>query len=103
MGGGGADTCSEMGQQILIVISAENLSVPSGHYPEQMLTGIVLEVSDMAKSKHLFFSEHCRHWFFRGQLVIDGVEYSETLFKMIMATQHHTNNNNIIKFSDNSR
>jgi len=48
-------------------------------------------------------SEHCRHWFFRGQLIVDGVETEQTLLKMVMSTQRHSNNNNVIKFSDNSR
>lgn len=53
--------------------------------------------------KYLYSSEHSRHWFFRGKLVIDGKEETGSLFKMIMDTQEHTNNNNIIKFNDNSR
>lgn len=48
-------------------------------------------------------SEHSRHWFFRGRMVIDGKEQTDTLFSLIMDTQQHTNQNNIIKFSDNSR
>ncbi|KAJ8298146.1 hypothetical protein KUTeg_024677 [Tegillarca granosa] len=53
---------------------------------------------DLAQSN----SEHSRHWFFRGRLIVDGEEYPESLFKMIMATQQFTNDNNVIKFSDNS-
>ena len=34
---------------------------------------------------------------------MDEIEHSESLFKMIMSTQDHTNKNNVIKFSDNSR
>ena len=52
---------------------------------------------------HCFVSEHSRHWFFRGKLIIDGEEVPQSLFKMIMATQDKSNNNNIIKFNDNSR
>ncbi|WAQ99413.1 PUR4-like protein [Mya arenaria] len=58
-----------------------------------------VECFDLAQSN----SEHSRHWFFRGKLVIDGEEVDGSLFKMIMASQEHTNNNNIIKFNDNSR
>ncbi|XP_052797256.1 phosphoribosylformylglycinamidine synthase-like isoform X2 [Mya arenaria] len=57
-----------------------------------------VECFDLAQSN----SEHSRHWFFRGKLVIDGEEVDGSLFKMIMASQEHTNNNNIIKFNDNS-
>lgn len=34
---------------------------------------------------------------------IDGQEQKETLFSLIMGTQSHSNQNNIIKFCDNSR
>lgn len=31
-------------------------------------------------------SEHSRHWFFSGKMVIDGEEQSDTLFKMVKDT-----------------
>lgn len=34
---------------------------------------------------------------------IDGQEQKETLFSLIMGTQSHSNQNNVIKFCDNSR
>lgn len=49
------------------------------------------------------YSEHSRHWFFRGRMLIDGQEQKETLFSLIMDTQRHSNQNNVIKFCDNSR
>ncbi|XP_061744511.1 phosphoribosylformylglycinamidine synthase isoform X1 [Nerophis ophidion] len=57
-----------------------------------------VECFDLAQSN----SEHSRHWFFRGRVVIDGQEQEETLFRLIMDTQKHSNQNNVIKFSDNS-
>ncbi|KAJ3658174.1 hypothetical protein Zmor_009931 [Zophobas morio] len=57
-----------------------------------------VELFDMAQSN----SEHSRHWFFKGKMVIDGVEHEESLIDMIVDTQKHTNPNNVIKFSDNS-
>lgn len=57
-----------------------------------------VECFDLAQSN----SEHSRHWFFRGRMIIDGQEQTDTLFSLIMDTQRHTNPNNIIKFSDNS-
>lgn len=35
-------------------------------------------------------------------MVIDGKEVNESLIDMIIETQAHTNQNNLIKFSDNS-
>ncbi|XP_057663303.1 phosphoribosylformylglycinamidine synthase [Diorhabda carinulata] len=57
-----------------------------------------VECFDLAQSN----SEHSRHWFFKGKMVIDGVEHKQSLIDMIIETQKHTNQNNVIKFSDNS-
>uniref|UniRef100_UPI0037E9C471 phosphoribosylformylglycinamidine synthase isoform X1 n=2 Tax=Semicossyphus pulcher TaxID=241346 RepID=UPI0037E9C471 len=57
-----------------------------------------VECFDLAQSN----SEHSRHWFFRGLMEIDGQEQKETLFSLIMETQQHSNQNNVIKFCDNS-
>ncbi|KAI3368319.1 hypothetical protein L3Q82_008027 [Scortum barcoo] len=37
-----------------------------------------------------------------GRMEIDGQEQKETLFSLIMDTQRHSNQNNVIKFCDNS-
>ncbi|KAM6921075.1 phosphoribosylformylglycinamidine synthase [Xenentodon cancila] len=57
-----------------------------------------VECFDLAQSN----SEHSRHWFFRGRMFLDGQEQKETLFSLIMDTQRHSNQNNVIKFCDNS-
>ncbi|XP_022908995.2 phosphoribosylformylglycinamidine synthase [Onthophagus taurus] len=57
-----------------------------------------VECFDLAQSN----SEHSRHWFFKGKMILDGVQYEKSLIDMIIDTQHHTNYNNVIKFSDNS-
>uniref|UniRef100_A0A8C3F3W0 Phosphoribosylformylglycinamidine synthase n=1 Tax=Chrysemys picta bellii TaxID=8478 RepID=A0A8C3F3W0_CHRPI len=58
-----------------------------------------VECFDLAQSN----SEHSRHWFFKGRLLVDGKEIGESLFESIMRTQESSNPNNVIKFSDNSR
>ncbi|KAM9609502.1 phosphoribosylformylglycinamidine synthase isoform 3-T3 [Morphnus guianensis] len=57
-----------------------------------------VECFDLAQSN----SEHSRHWFFKGRLVVDGQEKPQSLFQSIMGTQSSSNPNNVIKFSDNS-
>ena len=47
-------------------------------------------------------SEHSRHWFFGGKLIIDGVEKPHTLFQMVKATLATSADNSIIAFHDNS-
>lgn len=57
-----------------------------------------VELFDCAQSN----SEHSRHWFFKGRMIVDGQEQEKSLIHMIIDTQKHSNQNNTIKFSDNS-
>ncbi|EDO49597.1 predicted protein [Nematostella vectensis] len=57
-----------------------------------------VECFDLAQSN----SEHSRHWFFCGRLVVDGQEIDKSLMRMVKDTQITSNDNNVIKFSDNS-
>ncbi|MFA4871690.1 MAG: phosphoribosylformylglycinamidine synthase [Patescibacteria group bacterium] len=47
-------------------------------------------------------SEHCRHGYFRGQMVFDGQKMSETLFEIIMLTLKANPGNSVLAFCDNS-
>ena len=58
-----------------------------------------VECFDMGQSN----SEHSRHWFFGGKMVIDGEEKEDTLFQMVKATlPKGVPNNSVIAFHDNS-
>jgi phosphoribosylformylglycinamidine synthase len=57
-----------------------------------------VECFDLSQSN----SEHSRHWFFRGKLIVDGKEIPGSLMKIVKATWEANNNNSIIAFSDNS-
>jgi phosphoribosylformylglycinamidine synthase len=57
-----------------------------------------VECFDLSQSN----SEHSRHWFFRGKLIVDGREIPETLMKIVKATWEANRNNSVIAFSDNS-
>ncbi|CAM9146490.1 unnamed protein product [Scytosiphon promiscuus] len=58
-----------------------------------------VELFDMGQAN----SEHSRHWFFSGKMVIDGEEQPKTLFKLVKDTlPKGTANNSIIAFHDNS-
>lgn len=57
-----------------------------------------VELFDCAQSN----SEHSRHWFFKGLMILDGVPQENSLIRMIIDTQKHSNANNTISFSDNS-
>jgi len=47
-------------------------------------------------------SEHSRHWFFKGRLLIDGREAGTTLLDMVRATLKARPSNSVIAFCDNS-
>jgi phosphoribosylformylglycinamidine synthase len=47
-------------------------------------------------------SEHSRHWFFKGRLIIDGKEVPEALLQIIKSPLALNPSNSIIAFQDNS-
>jgi phosphoribosylformylglycinamidine synthase len=57
-----------------------------------------VECFDLSQSN----SEHSRHWFFRGRMVVDGREVPGTLMKIVKDTYEANRNNSVIAFSDNS-
>nr|GMD86053.1 probable phosphoribosylformylglycinamidine synthase, chloroplastic/mitochondrial [Ipomoea batatas] len=58
-----------------------------------------VELFDIAQSN----SEHSRHWFFTGKLVIDGQPVSRTLMQIVLKALLVANpNNSVIGFKDNS-
>ncbi|TYH11748.1 hypothetical protein ES288_A06G010600v1 [Gossypium darwinii] len=57
-----------------------------------------VELFDMAQSN----SEHSRHWFFTGKIVIDGQPMDRTLMQIVKSTLKANPNNSVIGFKDNS-
>ncbi len=57
-----------------------------------------VECFDLSQSN----SEHSRHWFFNGRLIIDGTEMPSTLMELIKYPLRRSPNNSIIAFKDNS-
>jgi phosphoribosylformylglycinamidine synthase len=57
-----------------------------------------VECFDIAQSN----SEHSRHWFFKGRLVIDGEEAPHHLFEIVRRPYEANPNNSVIAFHDNS-
>ncbi len=57
-----------------------------------------VECFDLSQSN----SEHSRHWFFRGGLIVDGKEISENLMQIIKQPLKANPGNSIIAFKDNS-
>ncbi len=57
-----------------------------------------VECFDIAQSN----SEHSRHWFFKGRLVLDGEEAPDHLFSIVRRPYEANPNNSVIAFHDNS-
>jgi phosphoribosylformylglycinamidine synthase len=57
-----------------------------------------VELFDVAQSN----SEHSRHWFFKGRLVLDGRELPESLMRLLRAPLDANPRNSVIAFRDNS-
>ncbi|XP_065059217.1 phosphoribosylformylglycinamidine synthase-like [Rhopilema esculentum] len=100
------DVLQEGSQALEKANSALGLSFDSmdiGHYTKLFAEILKrnptnVECFDLAQSN----SEHSRHWFFKGEMIIDSVSMPDTLMNMVINTQKSSNANNLIKFSDNS-
>ena len=57
-----------------------------------------VECFDLGQSN----SEHSRHWFFKGRLIIEGEEMPSSLIDIIQAPLHAGKGNSVIAFRDNS-
>lgn len=57
-----------------------------------------VELFDIAQSN----SEHSRHWFFTGKIVIDGEPVDRTLMQIVKSTLRANPSNSVIGFKDNS-
>ncbi|CAD7696531.1 unnamed protein product [Ostreobium quekettii] len=57
-----------------------------------------VELFDIAQSN----SEHSRHWFFKGNMVLDGVPMDSTLMDIVASPLKAHPNNSVIAFKDNS-
>ncbi|KAF3524761.1 hypothetical protein F2Q69_00051569 [Brassica cretica] len=57
-----------------------------------------VELFDIAQSN----SEHSRHWFFAGNIVIDGEPMDKSLMQIVKSTWEENRNNSVIGFKDNS-
>jgi phosphoribosylformylglycinamidine synthase len=57
-----------------------------------------VECFDLGQSN----SEHSRHWFFKGRLIIDGKEMPYTLMEIIKGPLRANPRNSVIAFKDNS-
>ncbi|XP_037744652.2 uncharacterized protein LOC119564969, partial [Chelonia mydas] len=96
--GGGRTELEQANQELGLAFDSWDLDFYTELFKKFGRNPTSVECFDLAQSN----SEHSRHWFFKGRLLVDGKEVSESLFESIMRTQEKSNPNNVIKFSDNS-
>ncbi|KAH7731200.1 phosphoribosylformylglycinamidine synthasechloroplastic [Aphelenchoides avenae] len=93
------DNLKEVNQRLGLALDDPDLSYYLDLFRNELKRNPTdVELFDLAQSN----SEHSRHWFFRGRLLIDGVPRKDCLFRTIQNTQNGSNKNNLIAFSDNS-
>ncbi|XP_037743223.1 phosphoribosylformylglycinamidine synthase isoform X5 [Chelonia mydas] len=96
--GGGRTELERANQELGLAFDSWDLDFYTELFKKFGRNPTSVECFDLAQSN----SEHSRHWFFKGRLLVDGKEVSESLFESILRTQEKSNPNNVIKFSDNS-
>uniref|UniRef100_G1RFX3 phosphoribosylformylglycinamidine synthase n=1 Tax=Nomascus leucogenys TaxID=61853 RepID=G1RFX3_NOMLE len=85
-------------QELGLALDSWDLDFYTKRFQELQRNPSTVEAFDLAQSN----SEHSRHWFFKGQLHVDGQKLMHSLFESIMSTQESSNPNNVLKFCDNS-
>uniref|UniRef100_A0A8C8ZZ78 Phosphoribosylformylglycinamidine synthase n=1 Tax=Prolemur simus TaxID=1328070 RepID=A0A8C8ZZ78_PROSS len=85
-------------QELGLALDSWDLDFYTKRFQELQRNPSTVETFDLAQSN----SEHSRHWFFKGQLHVDGQKLVHSLFESIISTQASSNPNNILKFCDNS-
>ncbi|XP_077022032.1 phosphoribosylformylglycinamidine synthase isoform X2 [Tamandua tetradactyla] len=94
----GRPALEKANQELGLAFDSWDLDFYTKRFQELQRNPSTVEAFDLAQSN----SEHSRHWFFKGQLHVDGQKLPHSLFESIMHTQVSSNPNNILKFCDNS-
>ncbi|XP_008853975.1 phosphoribosylformylglycinamidine synthase [Nannospalax galili] len=94
----GRPALEKANQELGLALDSWDLDFYTKRFQELQRNPSMVEVFDLAQSN----SEHSRHWFFKGQLYVDGKKLAHSLFESIMSTQASSNPNNVLKFCDNS-
>ena len=95
---------AQFNQKFGLGFDAQDMTYYSAMFVDREIPGNNIEFYDLAQSN----SEHSRHWFFNGKMVIDGVGQEKTLFQLvkeplfIKKQTSEIEDNSLIAFSDNS-
>jgi phosphoribosylformylglycinamidine synthase len=92
------------GPDALLKIPGLSMDAADHEFYYQYFVGVekrdptIVEILDLNNAN----SEHCRHGYFKGRQIIDGVEMDETLMDIVRSTLEANVSNSILAFRDNS-
>ncbi|KAL9680080.1 hypothetical protein QQ045_017955 [Rhodiola kirilowii] len=95
----GRTALEEINQEMGLAFDEQDLEFYTRLFRDEIKRNpTTVELFDVAQSN----SEHSRHWFFTGKLVIDGLPMNKTLMQIVKSTLKANPNNSVIGFKDNS-
>ncbi|KAL5733179.1 hypothetical protein ACOSQ2_032871 [Xanthoceras sorbifolium] len=95
----GRKALEEINQEMGLAFDEQDLQYYTRLFKEDIKRNpTTVELFDIAQSN----SEHSRHWFFTGKIVIDGQPMNNTLMQIVKNTLKANPINSVIGFKDNS-
>lgn len=95
----GRKALEEINQEMGLAFDEQDLKYYTRLFREEIKRNPTnVELFDIAQSN----SEHSRHWFFTGRMIIDGRVMSRTLMQIVKSTLLANPSNSVIGFKDNS-
>ncbi|EXB80308.1 putative phosphoribosylformylglycinamidine synthase [Morus notabilis] len=95
----GRKALEEINQQMGLAFDEQDLQYYTRLFREEIKRNpSTVELFDIAQSN----SEHSRHWFFTGEIIIDEQPMNRTLMQIVKSTLQANPNNSVIGFKDNS-
>ncbi|KAL5733183.1 hypothetical protein ACOSQ2_032875 [Xanthoceras sorbifolium] len=95
----GRKALEEINQEMGLAFDEQDLQYYTRLFKEDIKRNpTTVELFDIAQSN----SEHSRHWFFTGKIIIDGQPMNNTLMQIVKNTLKANPNNSVIGFKDNS-
>lgn len=95
----GREALEEINQEMGLAFDEQDLQYYTRLFREDIKRNpTTVELFDIAQSN----SEHSRHWFFTGKIIIDGQAMNRTLMQIVKSTLQANPNNSVIGFKDNS-
>ncbi|KAM2960900.1 hypothetical protein FF1_030543 [Malus domestica] len=95
----GRKALEEINQEMGLAFDEQDLQYYTRLFKDEIQRNpTTVELFDIAQSN----SEHSRHWFFTGKIIIDGQPMDRTLMQIVKSTLRANPNNSVIGFKDNS-